>query len=239
MRVSGDTAWATLRDQFVRKNQNSKGKEFDYHGLYTLEQRDGRWLISNISQTEQNVKYLTRYTIRYSNGLRLETYLPPNDLKAGDGVTGGSFLQERLAQKVDPVYPEAARSAGVSGEVVFLVTMDGNGSIGRAIRLMGDPILADAAATAMRRWKVVPEQAGHTSITCDVMFAFRPDGSVDTSQTAASIGIGSVKRTEVFSPEGFPKPEDFLIGEPPDGLAALSQEVAPMFVRPTPVPRNR
>jgi hypothetical protein len=28
------------------------------------------------SQTEQNVKYVTRYTIHFSNGLSLETYLP-------------------------------------------------------------------------------------------------------------------------------------------------------------------
>ena len=142
-----------------------------------------------------------------------------------------------FVQKVDPVYPEAARAAGVSGEVVFLITIDKDGSIIRAIRRMGDPILADAAATAIRRWKAVPMVAGDYSVTFPVQFVFRPDGSVNTAQTPPTLGVGSIKQDELpYNPEGFPKPEDFLIGEPPDGLVALSEEARPAFVPATPVP---
>jgi len=188
------------------------------------------------------VKYVTRYTIRYSNGLRLETYLPTNDMKSGDSVTRGEFLIKRLVQKVEPVYPESAKAAGVSGEVVFLVTFDEDGSIFRAIKLMGDPMLADAAATAMRKWMLDPNVTSNDprKLTCDVRIVFGSDGSVDTSQTAYAIGVGSVKQNELqYNPEGFPKPEDFLIGEPPDGLVALTEEAAPIFVRPTEIPRDR
>ena len=186
---------------------------------------------------EQNVKYVTRYSISFSNGLRLETYLPSN---LSPATTGGFALQKVFTQKVDPVYPEAAREAGVSGEVVFLVTFDKDGSIIRAIRRMGDPILADAAATAMRQWKAVPILAGNLSVTCAIKFVFRPDGSVDTSQTALTLGISRIKQNELAPyPEAFPKPEDFLIGEPPDGLAALSKEAMPIFVPATPIPVDR
>ena len=237
VRVSGDTAWATLRDQFVRKIQDNKGKKVDYYSVYTLANRDGRWLINNINQTEQNVKYVIRYTINFSNGLRLDTYLPSSLSKA---TTGGITLQKYITQKVDPVYPEVARKAGVSGEVVFLVTFDEDGSIVRAIRRMGDPILANAAATAMRQWKAVPMPADIGSVTFPVQFVFHPDGSVDTAQTVPTLGVGSIKQNELYpNPGGFPKPEDFLIGEPPDGLAALSEEAAPIFIRPTEIPRDR
>jgi hypothetical protein len=242
VRVSGDTAWATLRDRFIRKGPNSRDKKLDYHSIYTLVKHDELWLINNISQTAQNIKRLTRYMIRYSNGIRLETYLPLNDMKPGNhAVTGGRILHEGLVEKVEPVYPEAARAAGVSGDVVFLVTFDEDGSVFRAIRLMGDPMLADAAATARRQWTLNPVTFGNVprKITCDVKIVFRPDGSVDTSQTASSIGVGSVSQNEFFDPGGFPKPEDFLIGEPPDGLAALSEEAMPEFVRPTEIPRDR
>ena len=74
--------------RFVRKIPNSKGKKVDYYVVFTLAKRDGRWLINNISQTDQNVKYVTRYTIVFSSGLRLETYLPPKDIGSA-AVTGG------------------------------------------------------------------------------------------------------------------------------------------------------
>ncbi len=235
--VSGDTAWATLRDQFVRKIQDNRGIEVDYHDVFTLVKRDGRWLINNISQTEQNVKYVTQYTIIFSNGLRLETYLPSS---LSSATTGGFALQKYITQKVDPVYPEVARKARVSGEVVFLVTVDKDGFIVRAIRRLGNPILADAAATAMRQWKAVPGFAGYYSVTIPVEFVFHPDGSVETSQTLPMLGVGSIKQDEVpYNPIGFPKSEDFLIGKPPDGLAALSEEAGPIFVRPIEIPRDR
>lgn len=236
VRVSGDTAWATLRDQFVRKITDSRRQKVDYYDVFTLVKRDGRWLINNISQTEQNVKYVTRYWIVFSNGLRLDTYLPSS---LSPATTGGFVLQKYITQKVDPVYPEIARKARLSGEVVFLVTFDKDGSIIHAIRRLGNPILADAAATAMRQWKAVPSFAGNSSVTFPVQFVFHPDGSVDTLKTVPTLGIGSVKPGEFFDPEGFPKPEDFLIGEPPDGLAALTEEAMPIFVRPTEIPRDR
>ncbi len=237
VRVSGDTAWATLRDQFVRKTKNSKGTKVDYHDVFTLTKRDGRWLINNISQTELNVKSVARYTIIFSNGLHLETYLPSVLSKAH---TGGFALQKMFTQIVDPVYPEAARADGVSGEVVFLVTSDKDGFIIRAIRRMGNPILADAAATAMRQWKAVPMPASIGSTTFPVQFVFHPDGSVDIAQTQPTLGVGRINQNELAAyPKGFPKPEDFLIGEPPDGLAALSEESAPQFIPATPIPMDR
>ena len=201
--MSGDTAWATLRDQFVRKIQDNKGKEVDYHDVFTLVKRDGRWLINNISQTEQNVKYVIRYTIIFSNGLRLDTYLPSSLSKA---TTGGLALQKVFARIVDPVYPELARKTRVSGEVVFLVTVDKDGSIVRAIRRLGNPILADAAVAALRQWKAVPAIAGDYSVTIPVQFVFHPDGSVelrslDDPAAAHDPARRSAKRLQLVEPD--------------------------------------
>jgi TonB family protein len=237
VRLNGDTAWATLRDQFVQKNDNWKVRKVDYHDVFALTKRDGRWLINNISQTEQNAKSLARYSIIFSNGLRMETYLPSYLSKA---ATGGFALQKVFTQIVDPIYPEAARAAGVSGEVIFLATIDKNGSIYCAIRRMGNPILADAAATAMRKWKAVPMPAGIGSTTLPIQFVFHPDGSVDLAQTQPSLGVGRIKQNEFFpSPGEIPKQEDFLIGNPPDEMAALFEESAPKFVTPTMIPKDR
>jgi TonB family protein len=190
---------------------------------------------AELTLAEQNVKYVTRYTIIFSNGLRLETYLPSH---LSPAITGGFALQKVFTQIVDPVYPEAARAAGVSGQVVFLVTLDKDGSIIRAIRRMGNPILADAAATAMRQWKASPQPASISSVTFPIEFVFRPNGTVDTAQTAPTLGAGKINQNELDPyPGGFPKPEDFLIGEPPNGLAALSREAAPQFVPATPMDR--
>jgi TonB family protein len=186
------------------------------------------------SQTEQDVKYVTRYTIHFSNGLSLETYLPSS---LSPATTGGFELQKVFTLLVDPVYPEIARTARLSGEVVFLVTADKDGSVIGAIRRMGNPILAEAAATALRHWKANPMVAGNSSITFPVQFVFHPDGTVDAAQTVPTLGIASIKQSELHPyHEGFPKPEDFLIGEPPDGLAALTEEAMPQFVAPTEIP---
>ena len=55
-----------------------------------------------------------------------------------------------------PVYPSAARAAGVSGEVVMDVTIARDGSVASVVVLSGDAMLAPAAAEAVRQWKYQP-----------------------------------------------------------------------------------
>ena len=106
-------------------------------------------------------------------------------------TTGDFELRKVFTHIVNPVYPEIAEKAGLSGEVVLLATVDKDGSITRAIRRMGNPILADAAATAMRQWRRGSGFAGNLAVTFPVQFVFNPDGSVETAQTVPTLGNNS------------------------------------------------
>ena len=53
-------------------------------------------------------------------------------------------------------YPAAARSAGVSGEVLLNVTIGKNGSVTTVDVARGDAVLTSAAADAVHQWKYQP-----------------------------------------------------------------------------------
>jgi protein TonB len=57
---------------------------------------------------------------------------------------------------VKPVYPAAARSAGVQGAVVVEVTIDRNGRVKDAKVLRSIPLLDQAALDAVKQWQFTP-----------------------------------------------------------------------------------
>lgn len=61
-----------------------------------------------------------------------------------------------LVQKVNPVYPELARKAGVEGMVVVKVLIDTNGDIEDVKIMKSIPMLDDAALEAARMFKFTP-----------------------------------------------------------------------------------
>lgn len=62
-----------------------------------------------------------------------------------------------LVSKVDPVYPESARRAGVRGTVVLAVTIDATGRVTDVSVLRGLPLgVSQAAEEAVRRWQYRP-----------------------------------------------------------------------------------
>ena len=63
-----------------------------------------------------------------------------------------------LVERVAPAYPEAARKKNLSGEVLLLVVVSDEGKVQRTYHLSGDPILAGAAETAVKRWRYKPYQ---------------------------------------------------------------------------------
>jgi TonB family protein len=54
---------------------------------------------------------------------------------------------------VDPIYPKEARLAGVQGEVKLLLVIGLHNEVAELHAVSGDPLLVDAAMTAMRGWK--------------------------------------------------------------------------------------
>ena len=67
---------------------------------------------------------------------------------------------EKSARKVvvtvKPDYPEVLKRAQVGGVVRLKVTVQPNGTVSNVEVLGGNPILADSAAVAVKRWKYAP-----------------------------------------------------------------------------------
>ena len=61
-----------------------------------------------------------------------------------------------LRERVEPDYPADARAARRSGDVTLEVIVQNDGSVGSSRILSGDPLLADAAAAAVRAWRYEP-----------------------------------------------------------------------------------
>lgn len=82
---------------------------------------------------------------------------PPEPPAKSELVHVVSELQEsKLIFKVNPVYPEMAVRARVSGAVVLAAIIDEEGSVTNLKVLSGHPLLTKAALEAVRQWKYRP-----------------------------------------------------------------------------------
>ncbi|HEX3876965.1 MAG TPA: TonB family protein [Bryobacteraceae bacterium] len=71
-------------------------------------------------------------------------------------TVGGRVQAAKLFSSVPPIYPPAARAAGVSGQVLLNVIIDKTGSVDSVTPISGDPTLVPAAVDAVRLWKYQP-----------------------------------------------------------------------------------
>jgi TonB family protein len=62
----------------------------------------------------------------------------------------------RLRNRIEPQYPADAVTARRSGDVVLEVLVAQDGSVVSTRTLSGDPLLAPAAAAAVRQWRYEP-----------------------------------------------------------------------------------
>src|SRR5437764_632958 len=76
---------------------------------------------------------------------------PPQRIRVSAGVAESNVLQ-----KVNPVYPQMAKIAHVSGDVVLQAIIGKNGAIQNLRAINGHPILIQAAMDAVRQWKYRP-----------------------------------------------------------------------------------
>ncbi len=64
--------------------------------------------------------------------------------------------QKKLVRKVEAVYPDVARQAGVEGTVVLNLVIGKDGAVQGVKLLSGDPVLAQAAMDAVEHWRYAP-----------------------------------------------------------------------------------
>jgi protein TonB len=81
---------------------------------------------------------------------------PPRPVKRDPIRVGGNVQESKLIKKVEPVYPELAKRARVSGVVILQVTVDEEGSVTELKVLRGHPLLDEEAKRAVQQWKYSP-----------------------------------------------------------------------------------
>jgi protein TonB len=62
--------------------------------------------------------------------------------------------------KVQPEYPPVARQLKLEGTVEVEATIDETGAVSEVREVSGNPVLAKAASSAVKKWKFTPFQSG-------------------------------------------------------------------------------
>jgi protein TonB len=92
----------------------------------------------------------------------------------GPLVVGGRVQSAKLIVHPDPIYPQIAKTARISGKVILQAVIGENGHIQELTVVTGHPMLQQAALQAVRQWVYQPtmlnEQPVKVSTTIEVNF---------------------------------------------------------------------
>jgi protein TonB len=92
----------------------------------------------------------------------------PPSVRLSQGVTQGM-----LVHRVEPRYPDLARTARIQGEVVLLATIGRDGSIENLRILSGHPLLAQSAIDAVKQWRYRPYLLDHEPVEVETQITVR------------------------------------------------------------------
>jgi TonB family protein len=109
-----------------------------------------QWVYEPLVIDEQAKEAVFTVTVRFA--LDAEK---PKGQEEGPGTTG-EILVPTLIKRVDPVYPETARKAGIQGVVLLEATTDEKGDVVKVRVLKSIPELDQAAIEALKQWKYEP-----------------------------------------------------------------------------------
>jgi TonB family protein len=82
-----------------------------------------------------------------------------------------SKSDRKVATRVEPDYPPVLRMRQIGGTVRLEVTITPQGTVERAKVLGGNPILAESAVTAVKKWRYV---SAENTTTTTVSLVFNP-----------------------------------------------------------------
>jgi len=90
-----------------------------------------------------------------------------------------------MKNQVTPSYPEDARSKGIQGVVVSLLSVDAEGRVSYAKVVSGDPALARVTVQAVRRLRFRPYYLNGEAVSFEgqisYLFKCSAEGSADVS----------------------------------------------------------
>lgn len=115
----------------------------------------------------------------------------PQTNTSGTAVQASATLPDSTGLEAiytpDPVYPLGARERELQGQVVIRLVISQSGEVESATIVSGEPILAEAAVDAMRKWKFKPYikdgKAVRARVPMSFNFAFK--GNVTQIKEAA------------------------------------------------------
>jgi len=84
-------------------------------------------------------------------------------------VSEGRSAERTLLTRVEPEYPETLQRLRIGGTVRLSVTISPKGTVENVVLLGGNPILAEAASTAVKQWIYTP---GPSRTTIEVTIPF-------------------------------------------------------------------
>jgi len=82
--------------------------------------------------------------------------LPPPPKPVERLRIGGNVMAANIIRKVDPVYPQIAKTAHISGTVVLHAIIAKDGTIQELTFVSGPPLLMRAAMDAVKQWRYKP-----------------------------------------------------------------------------------
>jgi TonB family protein len=85
-------------------------------------------------------------------------------------VFGQETTERKVKSKVDPAYPEIARTMHLTGAVKIQVTITPAGDVKSTKVVGGSPIFVESALAAVRKWRFDPAKEESTQL---VTFNFR------------------------------------------------------------------
>ena len=66
------------------------------------------------------------------------------------------YADDQVIRRVHPIYPKGARIRNLQGTVVLQAIIDKQGKVDSLQMVSGDPLLAQAAADAVKQWRYKP-----------------------------------------------------------------------------------
>ena len=88
--------------------------------------------------------------------IRIRSVAIPTPSRVGPVRIGGDIRRPEIVHRVDPVYPQVAKDANVSGMVIVEIVIDETGAVSNAQIIRSVPMLDAAALDAVRQWRYTP-----------------------------------------------------------------------------------
>jgi TonB family protein len=97
-----------------------------------------------------------------------------------------------------PMYPERARSAHVAGTVKIWFVLDGSGVVTQAQSLSGNPMLRDAAVSAVKSWKFLTNSM-QANVRYGTEFVYLLNVQSKNGEPKLTVSMTDFRRVEIVS----------------------------------------